>query len=60
MDAVEPQIRRLLEQWPTMPTTVTAERIGWTSSMTDSRTGCESCGRLFALPDRLADGLRAG
>jgi transposase len=28
VDAVEPQIRELLRQWPTMPATVIAERIG--------------------------------
>jgi hypothetical protein len=32
VDAVEPQIRELLEQWPTMPTTVIAERINTRSS----------------------------
>jgi hypothetical protein len=31
---VEPQIRELLAQWPTMPATVSAERIGWEHSMT--------------------------
>jgi transposase len=34
VDAVEPQIRKLLEGWPTMPATVIAERIGWTRGMT--------------------------
>lgn len=29
VDAVEPQIRELLESWPEMPATVIAERIGW-------------------------------
>lgn len=33
-DDVEPQIRVLLAQWPTMPATVIAERIGWQHSMT--------------------------
>ncbi|GAA2634997.1 hypothetical protein GCM10010307_30820 [Streptomyces vastus] len=28
-DAVEPQIRELLEQWPEMPATMIAEWIGW-------------------------------
>jgi hypothetical protein len=27
VDAVEPQIRALLTQWPSMPTTVIAERV---------------------------------
>jgi transposase len=34
VDAVEPQIRELLRQWPDMPATVIAERIGWQRSMT--------------------------
>jgi len=34
VDQVEPQIRRLLQQTPTMPATVIAERIGWTRGMT--------------------------
>jgi transposase len=34
VDAVEPAIRELLKQTPTMPTTVIAERIGWEMGMT--------------------------
>jgi len=34
VDAVEPQIRALLADWPTMPATVIAERIGWQRSLT--------------------------
>ena len=34
VDAVEPQIRALLADWPTMPATVIAERIGWERSLT--------------------------
>lgn len=33
-DDVEPRVRVLLAQWPTMPATVIAERIGWQHSMT--------------------------
>lgn len=33
MDAVEPQIRELLKLYPTMPSTVIAERIGWDYSI---------------------------
>ncbi len=33
VDAVEPQIRELLKAYPTMPSTVIAERIGWTRSI---------------------------
>ncbi|GAA3220443.1 IS21 family transposase [Nonomuraea helvata] len=34
VDAVEPQIRQLLRQWPDMPATVIAERISWQRSIT--------------------------
>ena len=34
VDAFEPQIRALLKEYPTMPATVIAERIGWTRSLT--------------------------
>jgi transposase len=34
VDAVEPQIRELLEEFPDMPATVIAERIGWQNSIT--------------------------
>ena len=34
VDAAEPQIRGLLAEFPDMPATVIAERIGWSNSMT--------------------------
>jgi transposase len=34
VDAVEPRIRVLLKEFPQMPATVIAERIGWTRSLT--------------------------
>ena len=34
VDEVEARIRELLTAWPTMPSTVIAERIGWDRSMT--------------------------
>lgn len=34
VDAVEPRIRELLKQTPTMPATVIAERIGWDRGIT--------------------------
>jgi transposase len=34
VDAVEPQIRELLAEFPDMPATVIAERIGWSNSLT--------------------------
>ena len=33
-DAVEPAVRALLAEFPRMPATVIAERVGWTYSMT--------------------------
>jgi transposase len=33
VDVVEPRIRELLQATPTMPSTVIAERIGWTRSI---------------------------
>ena len=39
VDAVEPQIRALLAEFPRMPATVIAERIGWAQSIRSSRTG---------------------
>lgn len=51
VDAVEPEIRRLLEQWPTMPTTVIAERIGWSRSMTVLKDRVRELRPLFVPPD---------
>ncbi len=34
VDAFEPEIRKLLVEYPRMPATVIAQRIGWTNSMT--------------------------
>lgn len=34
VDGVEPQIRALLKEFPDMPATVIAERVGWTRSLT--------------------------
>ncbi|WP_410653645.1 hypothetical protein [Amycolatopsis sp. cmx-4-54] len=54
--AVEPQIRQMLVQWPTVPTTVTAERISW--------TGFGQLGRppmlVVGAPSRQSLDLRAG
>ena len=35
VDGYEPQIRALLREWPTMPTPVIAQRVGWPSSYSD-------------------------
>ncbi|NLT55537.1 MAG: IS21 family transposase [Actinomycetales bacterium] len=34
VDAVEPEVRKLLREFPRMPATVIAQRIGWTHSLT--------------------------
>jgi transposase len=51
VDAVEPQIRALLAEWPTMPATVIAERIGWTRSLTVLKERVRELRPLFAPPD---------
>ena len=50
-DAVEPQIRQLLGQWPTMPATVIAERIGWAHSLTVLKDRLRVLRPLFLPPD---------
>jgi transposase len=51
VDAVEPQIRALLVEWPTMPATVIAERIGWARSMTVLKDRVRELRPLFVPPD---------
>ncbi|MER7461259.1 IS21 family transposase [Micromonospora sp. NPDC126480] len=51
VDAVEPQIRALLQQWPEMPATVIAERIGWTRSLTVLKDRVRLLRPLFTPPD---------
>jgi transposase len=51
VDAVEPEIRRLLRDTPDMPATVIAERIGWTRGMTVLRDRISELRPLFAPPD---------
>ena len=51
VDAVEPEIRRLLKDVPDMPATVIAERIGWERGMTVLRDRIAELRPLFAPPD---------
>src|SRR4051794_27949610 len=51
VDLVEPQIRVLLEQWPRMPATVIAERVGWDRSMTVLKDRVRQLRPLFVPPD---------
>jgi len=51
VDAVEPEIRRLLRDVPDMPATVIAERIGWERGMTVLRDRIGELRPLFVPPD---------
>jgi hypothetical protein len=51
VDAVEPEIRRLLMQFPRMPATVIAERIGWERSLTVLKDRVRELRPLYLPPD---------
>jgi transposase len=51
VDAVEPQVRALLAEFPRMPATVIAERIGWTRSLTVLKDRVRQLRPLFLPPD---------
>ncbi|SBT40359.1 IS21 family transposase [Micromonospora narathiwatensis] len=51
VDEVEPQIRALLAEFPRMPATVIAERIGWTKSLTILKDRVRELRPLFVPPD---------
>lgn len=51
VDAVEPQVRQLLEQWPDMPATVIAERVGWTRGMTILKQRVRELRPVYTPPD---------
>ena len=51
VDAVEPRIRELLGEFPTMPATVIAERIGWERGITILRDRVAELRPLFVAPD---------
>jgi transposase len=51
VDAVDPQIRELLQAWPTMPATVIAERIGWTRSLTVLKDRVRELRPVYLPPD---------
>ena len=51
VDAVEPQILVLLREFPTMPATVIAERIGWPYSIRVLRDRVAELRPLFVPPD---------
>lgn len=51
VDAVEPEIRELLQQFPSMPATVIAERIGWENSVRVLRDRVAELRPLFLPPD---------
>ncbi|MFG1678517.1 IS21 family transposase [Micromonospora sp. NPDC049282] len=51
VDAVEPQIRALLAEFPDMPTTVIMERVGWTRGKTVFCDRVQQLRPLFRRPD---------
>ena len=51
VDAVEPQVLELLREFPAMPATVIAERIGWTHSIRVLRDRVAELRPLFVPPD---------
>ena len=51
VDAVEPRIRELLRETPTMPATVIAERIGWTRGITVLKERVAELRPVFLPPD---------
>jgi len=51
VDVVEPEIRELLAEFPEMPATVIAERIGWSRGMTVLRDRIGELRPLFSPPD---------
>ena len=50
-DAVEPQVRALLREFPDMPATVLAERVGWTRSSSVFRSHVAALRPLFRPVD---------
>ena len=51
VDAVEPEVLELLREFPAMPATVIAERIGWSSSIRVLRDRVAELRPLFVPPD---------
>jgi transposase len=51
VDTVDARIRSLPADWPTMPATVIAERIGWTRSLTVLKDRVRELRPLFAGVD---------
>jgi transposase len=51
VDSVEPLIRELLREFPTMPATVIAERIGWDRSLTVLKDRVRELRPLYLPPD---------
>jgi transposase len=51
VDAAEPEIRRLLSQFPDMPSTVIAERIGWSRGKTVLCDRIAQLRPLYRMPD---------
>ena len=52
VDAVEPQTRVLLAEWPTMPATVIPERVGWDRSITVLKDRVRVSAAVARAPDQ--------
>ena len=48
---MEPRLHELLKQWPDMPATVIAERIGWSRSMTVLKDRVRELRPVYLPPD---------
>ena len=51
VDAVEPAIRELLREYPTMPATVIAQRVGWQRSITVLKDRVRELRPVYLPPD---------
>jgi transposase len=51
VDAVEPRIRELLREYPRMPATVIAERVGWTRGLTVFKERVAQLRPVYLPPD---------
>lgn len=51
VDAVEPPIRELLREYPRMPATVIAERVGWDRSLTVRKDSVRVLRPFYLPPD---------
>jgi transposase len=60
VDEVEARSWELLKAWPDLPTTVIAERIGWTRSVRAAAPVAASGGGMAMWPERCGASYKAG